>query len=169
MRREKTKVLGINKFTLDVFEDHRGLYVETFNQQQFEGFVPGVTFVQDDFSCSKHNVLRGIHGDYRTWKLVHCSYGKIFLVVVDWRKESLTYKQWESFILEQNSGVQILIPPGFGNGHYVMSEYAVFSYKQSTYYDFGSQFSIPYNLNELGIKWPFSDCPILSQRDQDNA
>lgn len=161
-----SSIEDLKYFTFDIFKDHRGLYVETFNHDHYKKVLPGIEFVQDDFSYSYKNVLRGIHGDYKTWKLIHCPVGEIFLVVVDWREESPTYKKWESFKLNQQNMLQILIPPGCGNGHYVLSEYAVFSYKQSTYYERESQFSIAYNDKSLAIDWPLLEkSPILSERD----
>ena len=165
-----SKIKDLQVISLDTFQDHRGLYVETFNYDHYKKIIPKVEFVQDDFSYSHRNVLRGIHGDYKTWKLIHCPVGEIFLVVVDWREESSTFKRWESFRLSQENMLQVLIPPGCGNGHYVLSEHAVFSYKQSTYYERESQFSIAYNDESLGIDWPLlENSPILSERDGYNS
>lgn len=148
-----------------IFEDFRGCYVETFNERLYtERGVP-CSFVQDDISVSSKAVLRGIHGDQNTWKLISCLYGKFYLVVVNWNPSSSQFKKWEAFTLSDENRLQVLIPPKFGNGHLVMSEQAIFHYKQSTYYDRSSQFTIPWNDPELGIWWPIQH-PIVSVRDQ---
>jgi dTDP-4-dehydrorhamnose 3,5-epimerase len=146
------------------FEDFRGEYVETYNEDLYRKAGIDVRFVQDDISVSTRGVLRGLHGDDRTWKLVSCLIGRFYLVVVDWRPESPTYRRWEAFTLSERNRTQVLIPPNVGNGHLVMSEQAVFSYKQSEYYHRKSQFSIRWNDPTLNIYWPIAN-PILSTRD----
>jgi dTDP-4-dehydrorhamnose 3,5-epimerase len=147
-----------------IFEDFRGSYVETYNEKLYNEAGINVKFIQDDISVSRENVLRGIHGDDVTWKLVSCLYGKFYLVVVNWDKDSPQFKQWESFELSDENRLQVLIPPKFGNGHVVLSETAIFHYKQNTYYDRARQFTIPWNDPELKIQWPITN-PILSRRD----
>jgi len=147
-----------------IFEDFRGSYVETYNEKLYTEAGINVRFIQDDISISSKNVLRGIHGDDVTWKLVSCLYGKFYLVVVNWDKASPQFKQWESFELSDENRLQVLIPPRFGNGHVVLSDTAIFHYKQNTCYDRARQFTIPWNDPELKIQWPISK-PILSRRD----
>jgi len=115
--------------------------------------------VQDDLSVSRHNVFRGIHGDDVTWKLIDCLYGEIYFVVVDPQT-----RQWQSFILSPMSGLQILVPPKFGNGYLVLSDWATFHYKQSTCYGEHKQFTIKYNDPMYRIYLPIKN-PILSERD----
>ena len=110
-------------------------------------------------------MLRGIHGDSITWKLVSCLHGEFFLAVVNWDESSPQYSQWETFILSDKNRLQVLIPAGFGNGHLVLSDMAVFHYKQNTYYDRSRQFSILWNDSRLNIPWPIKN-PILSSRDR---
>lgn len=148
-----------------VFEDFRGIYVETYNQRLYIECGVDCSFVQDDISISTNGVLRGIHGDEGTWKLISCLYGKIYLVVVNWDSLSSQFKLWEAFTLSDTNRIQILVPPKFGNGHLVMSEQAIFHYKQSTYYDRSAQFTIPWDDPGLGIWWPVNK-PIVSIRDQ---
>ena len=147
-----------------VFEDFRGSYIELYNEEIYKSTGILVDFKQDDISTSKKNVLRGIHGDSKTWKLVSCLFGRFYLVVVDCKKDSKQFRQWESFELSDVNREQVLIPPGFGNGHLVLSERAIFHYKQSTYYDRESQFTYLWNDPELNISWPINN-PILSVRD----
>jgi dTDP-4-dehydrorhamnose 3,5-epimerase len=159
-----TKLEGVRVIELQCFEDHRGEYVETYNEAVYRQAGIDVAFVQDDYSCSIRYVLRGIHGDTTTWKLITCPYGKLYLVVVNCDEASVDFGRWEAFTLSAKNNRQVLIPPKYGNGHLVLSEMAVFSYKQSSYYDPGSQFSYRWDDQRFGIWWPVTH-PILSQRD----
>ncbi len=147
-----------------IFDDFRGSYVETYNEELYNRAGINIRFIQDDISVSSKNVLRGIHGDDITWKLVSCLYGEFYLVVVNWDRKSPQFGQWESFILTDKNRLQVLIPAKFGNGHVVLSETAIFHYKQNTYYDRSRQFTLMWNDPELNIKWPV-DNPITSKRD----
>ena len=147
-----------------VFEDLRGYYVELYNEELYKNAGITVKFIQDDISVSSRNVLRGIHGDATTWKLISCLHGEFYLVVVNWNDESPQFGKWESFVLSDRNRLQVLVPPRFGNGHLVLSELAIFHYKQSTYYDRASQFTIYWNDPKLNISWPIKN-PILSKRD----
>jgi dTDP-4-dehydrorhamnose 3,5-epimerase len=148
-----------------VFEDFRGHYIETYNRTiYFNAGIP-IDFIQDDISISYRHVLRGIHGDTKTWKLVSCLAGSFYIVVVNNDSTSPQYRQWASFTLSDTNRMQLLIPPNFGNGHVVMSESAIFHYKQNTEYDRAGQFTIKWNDPELKIWWPIQN-PILSERDQ---
>ncbi len=159
-------VLALKPPTL--FEDFRGSYVETYNRRIYRESGIDVDFIQDDISVSHRNVLRGIHGDQNTWKLISCLAGKFYLVVVNWDPSSTQFKQWQGFTLSEHNRLQVLVPPKFGNGHLVLSEQAIFHYKQSTDYDRSSQFTVLWDDPELGIWWPSRD-PILSKRDQGEA
>jgi len=147
-----------------IFEDFRGTYVETYNQEIYREAGITVDFVQDDISVSTQHVLRGIHGDQETWKLISCLSGKFYLVVVNWDSASPQYGQWEAFTLSEQNRLQVLVPPKFGNGHVVLSEQAIFHYKQSSYYDRAGQFTLIWNDPQLKIWWPI-ERPIVSQRD----
>lgn len=148
-----------------IFEDFRGAYVETYNEKRFADAGIKVRFVEDDISVSSRHVLRGIHGNEETWKLVSCLYGRFYLVVVNWDKTHPQLGQWESFVLSDQNRLQVLVPPKFGNGHLVLSEQAIFHYKQSTSYDRSSQFTLMWNDPKLNIWWPIKS-PIVSQRDE---
>jgi len=165
MKIEKTKLKGIQKITLDAFKDHRGYYVETYNEDMYKKNGIDMKFIQDDISVSTKNVLRGIHGDQNTWKLISCLEGEFYLVVVNNDENAPQYNQWESFVLSEQNRIQVLIPPKFGNGHLVLSERAIFHYKQNTYYNPKGQFTIRWDDPEYNIKWPFEN-PILSERDK---
>lgn len=160
-----TNLDGVLLIKLDVFEDHRGEYVETYNEQSY--YEKGITvrFVQDDISMSTRHVLRGIHGDAETWKLISCLHGKFYLVVVNCDKKSADFGKWQSFVLSDRNRNQVLVPPLHGNGHVILSDRAIFHYKQNTYYNPKGQFTYVWNDPALNIWWPIKD-PIVSQRDE---
>ena len=161
---DKTSLTGVMKIGLTSFEDHRGSYSETYNKNFFLENGIDIEFLQDDISVSKKNLLRGIHGDQKTWKLITCLYGEFQLIVVNNDLQSNEYKKWESFYLSFENKIQILVPPKFGNGHLVLSDKCIFHYKQNSEYDRLGQFTIKWNDPSFGFKWSISD-PILSERD----
>ena len=166
MEVSKTKLDGVLLIkSPTVFEDFRGTYVEIFNEKLYA--EAGITekFVQDDISVSLRHVLRGVHGDSETWKLISCLYGRFYLMVVNWDESSRQYRQWDSFVLSDQNRLQVLIPPKFGNGHLVLSDQAIFHYKQSSYYNRAGQFTILWNDPKLNLWWPIKN-PILSRRDE---
>jgi dTDP-4-dehydrorhamnose 3,5-epimerase len=164
-RIEKTKLNGVYKIFLTSFLDHRGSYTEIYNRNFFLDNNIKIEFIQDDISVSKRNVLRGIHGDDNTWKLISCLYGEFQLIVVNNDVNSKEYKQWTSFILSPKKKLQVLIPPKFGNGHLVLSESCIFHYKQNTEYNRSGQFTIKWNDPFYNFNWKIKN-PILSERDK---
>lgn len=161
---ERTKLDGVVVIKPSIFEDHRGQYVEIYNEELYMKHGIDVKFIQDDISVSSKDVLRGIHGDLQTWKLISCLHGEFYLVVVNWDSSSSQYRQWESFVLSEKNRMQVLVPSRFGNGHLVLSDRAIFHYKQSTNYNRAGQFTILWNDPELKINWPINN-PVLSKRD----
>jgi dTDP-4-dehydrorhamnose 3,5-epimerase len=151
-----------------VFEDFRGHYVETYNRTLYAKAGIGMDFLQDDISVSRRHVLRGIHGDDKTWKLISCLQGSFYLVVINNDPASAQYRQWASFTLSDTNRLQVLVPPKFGNGHLVLSEQAIFHYKQTTEYDRAGQFTLLWNDPALKIWWPVQ-APIVSERDSGKA
>ena len=163
---ESTKIAGVYILKPSISEDTRGNIWTSFLKDEVEELLPSdLYFKHDKFSTSKNNVLRGIHGDNKTWKLVSCLSGKFFLVVVNWDSNSSEYQKWISFEMDASNPYQILIPPKFGNGHLITSKEAIFHYKQSTLYDRESQFTIYWNDIKLNIPWPIKN-PIISKRDK---
>jgi dTDP-4-dehydrorhamnose 3,5-epimerase len=150
-----------------IFYDYRGEYVETWNQEHYKAFNFGkIEFKQDDISTSVKHTLRGLHGDFETWKLVQCLYGSLLQVVVDMRPDSENYLKHDMFPINDKNRNQILVPPGFANGHLVISDFGIFSYKQSTLYKgAGAQFTVRWNDSKVNIAWPIEN-PILSSRDK---
>lgn len=160
-----TRLEGVLMVKPEVFEDHRGEYVETYNEELYHKSGMTVKFVQDDISVSTQHVLRGIHGDAETWKLISCLYGKFYLVVVNCDDQSKDFGKWQSFVLSDRNRHQILVPPKHGNGHLILSDKAIFHYKQSTCYNPKGQFTIKWDDPKLNIWWPIKN-PVLSQRDE---
>lgn len=163
---EKTALDGVLLITPPtIFEDFRGGYLETYNEALYRAAGIDVTFVQDNVSTSKRNVLRGIHGDTKTYKLISCLYGKFYMVVVNCDAASAQFGRWMSFTLSNENRRQVLVPPKHGLAHLILSDMALFGYKQSTYYDRASQFTYRYDDPRFRIDWPVND-PILSERDK---
>jgi dTDP-4-dehydrorhamnose 3,5-epimerase len=147
-----------------IFEDFRGDYIEIYNRDLYREAGIVTDFKQDDYATSKKNVLRGMHGDTRTEKLVKCLYGALHLVVLQADETHPQYMQWESFSLTSENRVQIYVPAYFAIGYLVLSDVGIFHYKQSTYYLETKQFTIKWNDPRAEIVWPV-DAPILSRRD----
>ena len=141
------KIDGIRIYQPDIHTDYRGDLWTIWKGQSTE-------FNHDKVSTSRKNVLRGIHGDFKSTKLVTCLYGELYFVVVDNRKDSPTYMQWDHIILDDRSRKQVLLPPGVGNGFYVMSQNSVFHYKWSypgKYPDIDDQFTLKWNDENIQI------------------
>ena len=157
-------IYKVKVFKNSTFKDHRGNYWTSWKK----GSHNNIIFNHDKFSLSKKNVLRGLHGDNKTWKLVSCVFGKIFLVVIDFNKKSKNFLKKQSWILSHDNNIQVLIPPNYANGHLCLSDQCLFHYKLSykgSYYGSKKQFSLKWNDSKLNIKWPIKK-PILSTRDK---
>lgn len=148
-----------------IFTDFRGTYVETYNEQLYRDAGIDQRFVQDDISVSTQHVLRGIHGDRKTWKLISCLYGKIYVVVVNCIDDSPQFGRWQGFELSDQNRLQLLVPPSHGVAHLALSATEIFHYKQTTYYDRAAQFTYRWDDPRFGIVWPIQH-PILSERDK---
>lgn len=155
----------VGVFDADMFRDYRGDIWTTYKKKTSP---IKLDFIHDKYSSSRKDVIRGIHGDYKTWKMVSCLQGELYFVVVDNRPDSETYLQWDWMMLDDKMRKQVLLPPGFGNGFCVMSKNAVFSYKlayDGKYSDVGDQFTLKWNDPRVNINWPI-DNPILQARDK---
>ncbi len=155
----------------DVFGDHRGFFLETWNKRRYlaAGF-PDVEFVQDNHSRSAQGVLRGLHfqRQHPQGKLVQVVTGVVFDVAVDIRIGSPTFGCWVGYELSEKNHRQLWVPPGFAHGFCVLSEMADFSYKCTDYYHPEDEGGIFWNDPEIGIAWPL-DKPMLSVKDQTNG
>ena len=166
---ESDTLKDVKIITPSVFEESRGSIWTSYQDDTIGSLLPkGTFFKHDKFSKSKSNVLRGIHGDYKSWKLVSCIHGAVKQVVVDMRETSDTYLGWQSFDLADNNKAMVLVPPGMGNAFYVTGDFALYHYKLAyigDYVDADDQFTIMWDDPRLGITWP-TDNPILSERDR---
>ena len=156
----------VGVFDPDVYTDYRG---DIWTSYRKDAFSAELDFKHDKYSTSREGVLRGIHGDYKTWKLVSCLYGELYFVVVDNRPESDTYLEWRWMILNDKNRKQVLLPPGFGNAFYVLSNQSLFSYKlcyPGKYSGAEEQFTLKWDDPRLDIDWPSSN-PILQLRDKE--
>lgn len=150
-----------------VFGDERGFFLETFQAKRYADVGIDLPFVQDNYSRSQKNVLRGLHFQKTKpqGKLVHVKRGEVFDVAVDIRPDSSTYGQWEGVILSEENKKQLWVPPGFAHGFLVLTDTADFVYKCTDYYDPSDEGSIIWNDPDINIKWPIKD-PILSEKDK---
>jgi dTDP-4-dehydrorhamnose 3,5-epimerase len=146
------------------FKDFRGQIWTFWKQNYFKN----LTFNLDKFTISKKNVLRGFHGDKKSWRLVTCVKGEILNVVVDFRPNSKNYLKFEAFRMNDKNKLSLLIPPMFLNSWLCLSREAIYAYKWSfkgKYIDAKQQISIKWNDNRINYKWPVKK-PILSFRDK---
>ncbi|MGB4594767.1 MAG: dTDP-4-dehydrorhamnose 3,5-epimerase [Anaerolineaceae bacterium] len=163
---------GISEVVLlvpKVFGDHRGFFLETFRQNEFDREVTPTVFVQDNHSGSSQGILRGLHYQLRQTqgKLVRAVVGKIFDVAVDIRKGSPTYGKWVGTYLTAENRHQLWVPAGFAHGFYVVSEWAEVFYKTTDYYASEWERGIRWNDSAIGVEWPLVNGkePLLSAKD----
>jgi dTDP-4-dehydrorhamnose 3,5-epimerase len=152
-----TSIEGLLVIETKCFGDERGWFTESFNAHDFS-FTTGIDlqFVQDNHSLSKEFTLRGLHYqlDKPQGKLVRVVSGSVFDVVVDLRKKSATYGQWEGLELSAQNQKQLWIPPGFAHGFLVLSESAEFLYKTTDYYHPQSEVCLMWDDPKMAIEWP---------------
>jgi dTDP-4-dehydrorhamnose 3,5-epimerase len=152
----------------DVFEDERGFFFESFNQQRFnEALGQNITFVQDNQSKSSKGTIRGLHYQIAPCaqaKLISCLQGEIYDVVLDTRPDSKTYGQWVSLTLSAQNKRQLWIPAGFAHGFQAVTDANVF-YKTNAYYSKDHERSISPLSTSLKIDWPVKSI-LLSDKDR---
>lgn len=152
-----------------VFRDERGAFQELFSFERYAACGMSDTFVQDNRSLSRRNVLRGLHGDPRMAKLVGVLRGSAYDVIVDARRDSATFGQWYAATLSASEARQIFIPRGFLHGFLALEDDTLFWYKQSALYDPAMEVAAAWNDPQLRIAWPLDgNLPLLSQRDAAN-
>lgn len=152
-----------------VFDDERGFFLETYSRDRYANFGITEEFVQDNHSRSSRGALRGLHYQSSPGqaKLVRVSHGRIWDVVVDLRRSSPTFGEWEAFELDDSAHRQLYVPMGFAHGFCVLSDVADVSYKVSNYYDPDTERGIAWDDPVLAIEWPVTK-PIVSSRDESN-
>lgn len=166
-----TKIGGMFLVEPAVFEDNRGYFMETYNENDFKDAGYDLTFVQDNQSKSSKGVLRGLHlqVNYPQGKLVRVIKGEVFDVGVDLRKDSDTYGEWFGAILSDENKKQLFIPEGFAHGFLVLSDEAEFVYKCTEFYHGDDEGGIKWDDSDIGIDWPLDDIDeiILSDKDKE--
>lgn len=163
-----TKIPGVLILQPQVFGDARGFFLESFNARDFaQATGLDVHFVQDNHSKSARGVLRGLHYQiaHAQGKLVRVVQGEVFDVVVDLRRSSPTFGQWDGVHLSAENHRQLWIPPGFAHGFVVLSESAEFLYKTTDYWYPAHERSLLWNDPALGIDWPIDFAPVLAAKD----
>jgi dTDP-4-dehydrorhamnose 3,5-epimerase len=168
MKVEPTRFPGVIVIEPAVYRDHRGHFLETWNQDRYTAAGLPLRFVQDNLSISKRGVLRGLHYQHPNGqgKLVSAAAGTIFDVVVDIRRGSPTFGEWFGLELSAANGRQLYIPPGFAHGFLVLSDEAVFLYKCTEYYRPANEGCVLWSDPDLGIAWPSLDGdPVVSPKD----
>ncbi len=167
----KTSLKDVLIFQLDHREDHRGTYTRLYYEEEYTALIKEhtgetVKFLEDDLAASSKHILRGIHGDNRTWKLFTCLFGKLYTVVVNCDENSPDFGKWQHFILTFENSRQLLVPPKYGNAYQVLSEQSSLHYKQSCFYrGKDQQFTYKWDDPRFNIWWPIKN-PILSLRDE---
>jgi dTDP-4-dehydrorhamnose 3,5-epimerase len=167
MKTTAGKLSGVLVFEPDVFGDRRGFFLETWNRARYAAAGLDADFVQDSLSFSAGGILRGLHfqNPNAQGKLVQVLQGEVFDVVVDLRRSSPTFGQWEGLALSAETKRQVYIPPGCAHGFAVVSTSALFHYKCTALNSPKDEVVLRWDDPELGIRWPLEK-PQLSARDQ---
>lgn len=164
----RTEISDVLLIVPKLFGDSRGCFMETFSLQRYGAHGITGPFVQDNFSRSRRGTLRGLHYQIQQTqgKLVQVLRGEIFDVAVDLRRSSSTFGKWVGVTLSEQNHRQLYIPPGFAHGFYVVSEDVDFVYKCTDYYAPAYERTLLWNDPTLGVSWPISGEPLLSEKDK---
>ncbi len=148
------------------FSDHRGFFSPTFRADEFRELGLPYEFVQDNYSYSTRNVLRGLHFQKTPpmGKLMRCTQGRAMLVTVDVRPYSKSFLMSHSIEISDENLLQVWAPAGFARGFYAYSDSTAIQYKCTGYFDAAGDTAIRWNDPMIGIRWP-SEKPIVSTRD----
>ena len=161
-------VAGVRLLAPEVYEDHRGFFMESYNRRDLAAVGIGDDFVQDNHSRSLRGVLRGLHYQvgHPQAKLVRATRGRVFDVVVDIRRGSPSFGAWAGVELSETNRHLLYAPAGFAHGFLVLSEVAEVQYKCSDFYSAAEERGLPWDDPTLAIGWPLEGLtPILSERD----
>ena len=155
-----------------VFGDDRGFFLESYNQRVFRA-ATGVdaVFVQDNHSRSARNVLRGLHYQLKQaqGKLIRVVAGEVFDVAVDMRRSSPRCGRWTGQRLSAENRRILWVPPGFAHGFLALSEFADVLYKATDYYTPEHERCVLWNDPDIGIEWPLTGVPLVSEKDSRGA
>lgn len=168
MKFQPTELSGVYIVEPDIYRDGRGYFFETYRELYLREVGIDIKFIQDNFSMSVKNVIRGLHyqkGDAAQHKLIMVCSGEILDVVVDIRRTSETFGKHISVRLSDREHKMVLVPDGFAHGFSVLSDGAAIYYKCSSYYNPEMERGIQWNDPELGIEWGITD-PIVSEKDR---
>ncbi|GBR75653.1 dTDP-4-dehydrorhamnose 3,5-epimerase [Candidatus Termititenax persephonae] len=166
----KTALPGLLIIEPQVFPDERGFFYESYSQKALAAAGLDNIFVQDNHSQSRQGTLRGLHfqkGSLAQAKLVRCTFGQVYDVAVDLRRDSPTFQQWLGVTLSAENKKQFFIPRGFAHGFAVLSDSAEFQYKCDAYYAPQAEVGIFWNDPDLKIDWPVA-APLVSAKDRQN-
>lgn len=170
MKSEKTPIKDLLIIEPIVFGDNRGYFFESYSKSKFEELGVNINFIQDNQSFSKRGTLRGLHYQnppFAQTKLIRVIEGEIIDVVVDLRKDSVTYGKSFNILLSAENKKQLLIPHGFAHGFSVISETALITYKCDQFYNKDSEGGIKFDDPSLNIDWGMDlEKAIVSEKDQ---
>lgn len=172
MKIEATSLPDVLLITQTIYRDERGAFSETYNLRGFAEAGLPTNWVQDNFSVSRKNVLRGIHYQIiqPQGKLVRVTHGSVLDIAVDLRRSSPTFGRHMTMELGGEDGKMLWIPEGFGHAFLVLSEMAGFAYKVTDYYSPAGERTIAWNDPDLGISWPIApEEAIVSAKDRAGA
>ncbi|MDD4107714.1 MAG: dTDP-4-dehydrorhamnose 3,5-epimerase [Prolixibacteraceae bacterium] len=165
----ETYIPGLLIVEPDIFEDSRGYFFETYQEERYKKAGIKSVFVQDNESKSVKATLRGLHyqlAPFAQSKLVRVLEGRVYDVAVDLRKGSPAFGRWFGIELNGENRLQLYIPKGFAHGFSVLSETAVFSYKCDNFYHKPAERSVNLNDPILGIDWKLGSLnPVVSEKD----
>ena len=164
MERLHTRLEGPILLKPVVHGDHRGFFVETYRRSAYAEAGIDDDFVQDNHSRSRGGIVRGMHFQPGQAKLVRCASGAVLDVIVDLRRGSPTFGEWESFQIDDDENRQLYVPDGFAHGFAVLTESADLVYRCSAYYDPSTEAGFKYDDPDVGIEWPEGEL-VSSERD----
>lgn len=169
LRSQETRLAGLALLQPETFPDERGFFLESYNRRDLERLGITSEFLQDNHSRSVRDTVRGLHfqAGRGQAKLVRAARGRIWDVVVDIRRDSPTFGEWEAVELDDVEQWQLYVPVGFAHGFCAISEVADVCYKVSAYYDPETERGIAWDDPAIGIPWPTRE-PKLSGRDRRN-
>ena len=164
---QTTPIEGLKVIQPKVFEDSRGYFFESYNEQKFKEAGLCTEFVQDNESCSQKGTIRGLHFQeppHCQAKLIRVVRGAVFDVAVDIRRNSPTYGKWFGVNINDKNKIMFWIPQGFAHGFQCLEDNTVFQYKCNDFYHPECENSIAWNDPDIDIKW--LDIPqIISEKD----
>jgi dTDP-4-dehydrorhamnose 3,5-epimerase len=168
----ETALPGVLLLSPKMYRDQRGAFLETYNSRAMAEAGLPTAWVQDNFSLSKKNVLRGIHYQITQpqGKLVRVTHGAALDVAVDLRRSSAAFGKHVAVELSAGRGELLWIPPGFGHGFLALTDEVGFAYKVTDYYSPAAERTIVWNDAELAIPWPIETADaIVSEKDRAGA